>query len=87
MKTLNAKINSAKSLDEVLDLLNSFERDENDEQDRLEHHVDITDLPTFGKAPIDTTEIFSWDETRALIQNTCVGEAFQIVHRTEEFGA
>lgn len=86
MKNLNDAINNAKSLDQVLELLNSFEVDENDDQDRLEHHVDICSLPTFGKEPLDTVEIFSWDDTRVLIQNTCAGPAFEIVDRTEDFG-
>jgi hypothetical protein len=78
---LNKKIQAAKTLQEVCEILNSFERDENDEQDRLEHHVDICDLPTFGKEPKDTTDIFSWDNTQLLIQNTCTGQAFEIVSR------
>lgn len=83
MTTLNEKINSAKTLKEVCDLLNAFERDENDDQDRLDNHVDICELPTFGKEPQDTTEIFSWNETHSLIQNTCTGPAFEIVLRND----
>ena len=78
---LNKEIQVAKTLQEVCEILNSFERDENDEQDRLEHHIDLCDLPTFGKEPEDTTDIFSWDNTQLLIQNTCTGQAFEIVSR------
>ena len=54
----------------------------------LGHVVDVCDLPTFGcKEPKCTMEIFSWDESRAMIQNTCTGRAYEIVDRTEEFGA
>lgn len=87
MTTLSNQISNAKSLDEVCDLLNSFTQDENDDQDCLEHHVDICSLPTFGKEPECTMEIFSWNETHCLIQNTCTGPAFMIVERTEDFGA
>ena len=80
---LNKEIQASKTLQEVCEILNSFER--NDEQDLLEHHVDICDLPTFGIEPIDTTDIFSWDNTHLLIQNTCTGQAFEIVSRKGEF--
>ena len=78
---LNKEIQASKTLQEVCEILNSFERDENDEQDRLDHHIDLCDLPTFGIEPIDTTEIFSWNNTHLLIQNTCTGQAFEIVSR------
>lgn len=81
---LNKEIQASKTLQEVCDILNSFERDENDEQDRLEHHIDLCDLPTFGKEPEDTTDIFSWNDTHYLIQNTCTGPAFEIVSRKGE---
>lgn len=84
---LSQKVKSAANLDELLDVLNSFERDENDGQDRIEHHVDLCSLPTFGKEPKDTMGIFSWDDERVLIQNTCAGPAFELVERTEDFGA
>jgi hypothetical protein len=83
MTTLSNKITAAKTLEEVCELLNSFEIDANDDQDRLDHHVDICELPTFGKEPSDTTEIFSWNETHCLIQNTCTGPAFEIVLRND----
>ena len=82
---LNKEIQGSKTLQDLLEILNSFERDENDEHDRLEHHIDLCDLPTFGKEPEDTTEIFSWDGTHYLIQNTCTGPAFEIVSRKGEF--
>jgi len=82
---LNKEIQGSKTLQEMCEILNSFERDENDEHDRLEHHIDLCDLPTFGKEPEDTTEIFSWDGTHYLIQNTCTGPAFEIVSRKGEF--
>jgi hypothetical protein len=83
MTTLSNKITAAKTLKEVCEILNAFERDENDEQDRLDHHIDLCDLPTFGKEPEDTTEVFSWNNTHQLIQNTCVGPAFEIVQRSD----
>ena len=79
-------INTVKTLDELLDTLNSYESDSDNEQDRIEHHVDLTSLPTFGYEPKDTTEIYSWDDTRVLIQNTNIGPAFVLVDRSHDFG-
>ena len=38
---LNKEIQESKTLQEVCEILNSFERDENDEHDRLEHAFEI----------------------------------------------
>tara|TARA_R110000823_G_scaffold200840_1_gene331818 strand:+ start:201 stop:464 length:264 start_codon:yes stop_codon:yes gene_type:complete len=84
MATLNKNINNAKTLEEVLNLLNGWEMDKNDDQDRLDHHVDICDLPKFGNEPIEVSECFSWNDTHLLISNTCTGDAFELVERTED---
>lgn len=67
--------NKAKDLDELLEMLNNAEE--------IGEGVSC-DLPTFGgKEPDGMTicDCFSWDETSFLQQNTCTGEAFEIVDR------
>jgi len=82
MNTLNQQIENAKNLDELLDTLNGYESDDK----KLDEAIDLCSLPTFGKEPQDTMEIFSWDDDRVLIQNEYVGPAFELVERTEDFG-
>jgi hypothetical protein len=94
MNNLVLAVKESKSLDKLRDALNELEsmiRDRNaanvGEFVRLSDYVDLCELPTFSKnEPIDTCEIFSYDDKRALIQNTCVGDPWVIVERTEDFG-
>ena len=87
MKTLQQQADESKNLDELVNVLNSFESDDRDGQDRIDHHIDLCNLPFFGREPADTMEIFSWDDTRVLTQNTCAGDDWELQERTEEFGA
>lgn len=86
---IQTKVNEARDLDTLLDALNSYEPASLEEWDKLEQKVDLCDLPTFGKEPESTLEIFSWDDERVLIQNTCIDQegAFILVERSEDFGA
>ena len=86
---IQSKVNEAQSLDELLEVLNEYVPETDEEWDKLENKVDICDLPNFGKEPIDTMEIFSWDDERVMIQNTCIDEdgAYILQERSEEFGA
>lgn len=97
MKNLQNAVNNAKNLDELVDALNELdaaikEANESEENqcdyDSLDRYVDICDLQNFGKEPEDTMEIFSWDDERVMIQNTCIDEdgAFILQERSEEFG-
>ena len=94
MNNLVLAVKESKSLDQLRDALNALEsaiKDSNVrdvvEFVRLSDHVDLCELPTFSKnEPLDTCEIFSYDDKRALIQNTCVGDPWVIVERTEDFG-
>lgn len=95
MKNLVLAVKESKSLDQLRDALNALEsaiKDSNArdvvEFVRLSDHVDLCELQTFSKnEPRDTCEIFSYDDNRALIQNTCTGDPWVIVERTEDFGA
>jgi len=93
MNALEQKVKASKNLDELLTALNEYEEEKNEhgeieEWDRLENQIDLCDLPNFGKEPEDTMEIYSWDDTRVLIQNTCIDEdgPFILQERTEDFG-
>jgi hypothetical protein len=92
MKMNNLKVEECKTLDELCEMLNQYSEayanltctGEEALMAELSDVVDICDLPIFGNnEPKCTLEIFSWDDTRALTQNPCAGEAFMIVDRTE----
>jgi hypothetical protein len=94
MNTFLKAIKAAKNLNELCDALNQFEshieklNSESSEFYRSGDYVDMCDLQVFSEnEPVDTCEIFSYDDTHCLIQNTCTGDAWEIVERTEEFGA
>lgn len=91
MSGLQNRINNAKSLDEVCELLNDFTENvlENDEselfQDKLEHHVDLCGLPLFSNVePTEMDMVFSYSDTHSMLQNTCTGDAFVIVAHEDE---
>lgn len=93
-KEYTDKIENAKTLSDLCDALNEFEdhieqlNKESGEFYRASDYVEMCDLQTFSdNDPKDTIEIFSWNDTHALIQNTCNGDAWELVERTEEFGA
>ena len=92
MNMNNLNVEQCKNLDELCEMLNDYSEKYPSDTDSpellLENNVDLCDLPTFGgKDPKCTMEIFSWDESRAMIPNTCAGTAYEIVDRTEDFGA
>jgi len=72
------KLKSVKSLEELLEKIQSDERrDEPILSDR-----DMSNLPTFGgEAPNDTHGVYSWDKTRLLIQTNT---GWKIVKRNEQ---
>ena len=78
MKNIKTQIENATSLQQVLELLNGYSGDTS-----LSDAVDLSGLPTFGPAPSDTTEVFSWNDSHCLIQNDCVGDDWVLVERCE----
>ena len=63
------KINSAASINELCELLNEYESNFDSERGKPEDFLDYSNLPTFGDAPDDTQEVFSWSDTHLLIKN------------------
>lgn len=71
----NAALAAAESLDELLDLLEEIDSE-------MLGYCDLPGLPTFGGAePRDTAGIWSWDETRLLVDDHKRGTGFAIVDR------
>jgi hypothetical protein len=68
-----ARVNRARNLDELLQILREIEQEllntGEDLSVRLDvcDLVDVTSLPTFGPAPAATLGVWSWDETRRLV--------------------
>ncbi|MGP5631343.1 MULTISPECIES: hypothetical protein [Psychrobacter] len=68
MNTIN-KIKNAASVNELCELLNEYESNFDSERGKPEDFLDYSNLPTFGDAPDDTQEVFSWSGTHLLIKN------------------
>ncbi|MGP5539299.1 hypothetical protein [Psychrobacter celer] len=68
MNTIN-KIKNAASVNELCELLNEYESSFDSERGKPEDFLDYSNLPTFGDAPDDTQEVFSWSDTHLLIKN------------------
>jgi hypothetical protein len=72
MTHIRNKIMGAKSLDELCTALNEAseairQTNEISGLEKLSDHVDLSELPTYGgPTPNDTSEVFSWDDTRFL---------------------
>lgn len=62
------KISNAKDLDDLLAALLEAEGLASRHETKLTEFVDTSELPTFGTFAGDTFEVFSWDDTRLLIQ-------------------
>ncbi len=63
------KVQRAKSLQELCDILNSYDDlvDRFDpDSPKLEEIADLTDLPVFGDPLKDTSEIYSWDNENVM---------------------
>lgn len=70
MTEMQERVNTAASLCELRDILNSYEEPE-DEQIELCVEVDLTSLPTFGgEEPANTLGVWSWDEKHLLVCNS-----------------
>ncbi len=85
---ISTKIQNAKSLIELAELLNSYDRDENNDL-ALSDAVDLSGLPTFSdNDPSDTMEVFSWNETHVLIDNSTVleGDDWELIERCNTCG-
>lgn len=79
MKTLQHQIKNCTTLNELRDVLNSYE-DSGSIGSKLGENCDLTDLPTFGGSePSDTDGIFSWDGTRYLIPSN----AWELIEREQ----
>lgn len=63
------KIKSAANINELCELLNEYESNFDSERGKPEDFLDYSNLPTFGDAPDDTQEIFSWSDSELLIKN------------------
>ena len=62
--TINNKINNAKTLQELADVLNNMVEGE-------QHEVDFSELPKFGGRDIEnTSQVWSWDKENILVQNS-----------------
>lgn len=71
----DAALAAAASLDELLDLLGEIDSE-------ILGHCDLPGLPTFGGVePRETAGIWSWDETRLLVDDHKRGRGFTIVDR------
>ena len=65
-KPLIDAIGAAGDLDTLCGALNAA-TEALPEGDKLEEYVDICGLPTYGGSePVDTTNIWSWDDTREM---------------------
>ena len=74
------KIKNAASVNELCELLNGYESNFDSERGKPEDFLDYSNLPTFGGAPDDTQEIFSWSDTHLLIKNN----EWELVEREDE---
>tara|TARA_Y100000310_G_scaffold208324_1_gene208906 strand:+ start:84 stop:581 length:498 start_codon:yes stop_codon:yes gene_type:complete len=72
------EVNQAKSLDQLLAALLAAEQVAVDHEAKLTDFVDTADLPTFGTFAGDTSEIFSWDDERFLVQ----GNPWHLIDRS-----
>ena len=72
-------ITGAQNLDELHTALIEAEELATEHETKLTEFVNTSELPTFGTFTGDTLEVFSWDETRLLIQ----GNPWQLVPREE----
>lgn len=77
MNDFQSKVANSRNLKELAETLNEYCIDENNGL-KLEESVNLDSLPTFGKAPDKTLEVFSWDEESLLIQGT---SCFEIISR------
>jgi hypothetical protein len=87
MSNFNKKIKNAKTLSDLCELLNSFEEGE-DGLD-ITDCTDLCDLPVFSvNEPNSTMEVFSWDDTHVLIDNSSVlnGDDYELVERCTNCG-
>ena len=75
-----AKIKNAASVNELCELLNKYESNFDSESGKPEDFLDYSNLPTFGDAPDDTQEVFSWSDSELLIKNN----EWQVVERDAE---
>ena len=64
-----AKIKNAASVNELCELLNEYESNFDSERGNPEDFLEYSNLPTFGDAPDDTQEVFSWSDNEILIKN------------------
>jgi len=65
------------SLEECCDYLNGLD-------DETSQRIDLTSLPTFGGSDIEnTSEVFSWDENRVLVQGE---QSWELQRRCSECG-
>ena len=65
MNATQQAVNAAKNLQELCEVLNSFE---SDGELTLDNVVDLPSLPTFGGVePSDTREVWSWDAGNVLL--------------------
>ena len=63
------KIKNAANINELCELLNEYENDFDSELGKPEDFLDYSNLPTFGDAPDNTEEAFSWSDNEMLIKN------------------
>lgn len=64
-----AKIKNAASVNELCELLNEYDSNFDSERGKPGDFLDYSNLPTFGDAPDDTQEVFSWSKDRLLIRD------------------
>ena len=66
MTSLQKRVNNAKTLTELRNLLNGFVPET--EGERLDEVVELCALPSFGGVtPSDTIEVWSWDAENVLL--------------------
>lgn len=69
MKAQN-RINAAANLDELCRTLNTISDELRETQIKIDDLVDLPSLPVFGGSePACTSEVWSWDETRVLVDD------------------
>lgn len=79
--SINEKIKNAKNLNELCEILNSWETD--GFYEKIDEEVDIANLPTFGGDVVDDTcGIWSWDDERLLVSDEMNG-CFKIIGHDE----
>lgn len=96
MKKYTGEIENAQTLEQLCNALNEFEEyieelnRDSTEFYRASDYVEMCDLKTFSEnepGPRDVCDVFSWDDNHVLIQNTCAGDKWELVERSEDFGA